>query len=209
MLNSLFLAVILIILLFLYWRFYFLRDPRRVAPENSKAIISPADGKLVRIIKIKGMDKGKLGIRKGLFGKITTFTKDVPNAHYLIVICMNVFHVHYQRVPIDGVVKKVKHRNGKFLNAVFKANNMTATLENENNETVIKGKITIKVIQIAGFLARRIFCYLKENQKVKKGQHLGLINLGSQVCLITPKIDLKIKEGQNMYAGKTIIGEMK
>lgn len=207
MLNSLFLAVILIILLFLYWRLYFLRNPRRVAPENPKAIISPADGKLVRIIELK--DKNKIGIKKGLFGRITTFTKDVPKAHYLIVICMNVFHVHYQRVPIDGVVTKVQHRKGKFLNAVFKANNMTATLENENNETVIKGKITIKVIQIAGFLARRISCYLKENQKVKKGQHLGLINLGSQVCLITPKIDLKIKEGQNVYAGKTVIGEIK
>lgn len=207
MLRILILIAIVIVILLLYWQLFFLRNPKRIIPKNPKAITSPADGKVIRIIEIK--NKNKLKIRKGLVGKITTITKDVPAAHYLIVICMNVFNVHYQRVPIDGIVKKISYKKGTFHDAVSNSCNMKATLENEHNEVLIKGKITVKVIQIAGFVARRISCFLRKNQKVKKGQYLGLINLGSQVCIITPKIKLKIKQGQKVYAGETIIGELK
>ena len=207
MLKTLVLIITLLGLFLIFWQLFFLRNPKRIIPKNPKAIISPADGKVIKIIEIKGKDK--LKIKKGLFGKITTFAKDVPNAHYLIVICMNVFNVHYQRVPIDGIVKNTLYQKGTFCNAVLSADNMQATLENEHHEVVIKGKITVKVIQIAGFVARRISCFLKKGEKVKKGQYLGLINLGSQVCLITPKINLKIKQGQRVYAGKTIVGNLR
>ena len=144
-----------------------------------------------------------------MFGKITTFTKEITKKGYLITIVMTPFDVHYQKAPIDGVVTKVKYSKGTFRNAVFGAESMNATLENEKNEITIKGKIKLKVIQIAGAVARRIVCFVKPEDKIKKGQNIGLIKLGSQVCLIVPEIKLMIKENQKMRAGETIIGEMK
>jgi len=82
----------------------------------------------------------------------------------------------------------------------------------EKNEIVIKNKkLKIRVIQIAGFLARRIFCYVKKNQNVNKGQKIGFISLGSQATLIIPakKIKIIVKEGQKVKAGSTIIAELR
>jgi len=134
-----------------------------------KGIISPADGKITNII--------------------------YKNNRTSIVITLNLWNKHYQISPVDGIVKEIKYKKGKFLNAVF---NKRATFENERNEITINN---IKVIQIAGLLARRIKCCVKEKQKIKKGEKIGRIAFGSQVILELPgKLNIK--------KGRIKIGEM-
>ncbi|MBD3355476.1 phosphatidylserine decarboxylase, partial [Candidatus Woesearchaeota archaeon] len=194
-----FILAVLFILFIAFWKLYFLRNPERIPPKG-KNIISPADGKIISIIPIK---KERIKIKKRKIGKINALVKDTLKEGYLISIFMSLFDVHVNRAPVDGKIISTKHTRGKFLPAY----NLDA-LENEKNEIIIKNKILgkIKVIQVAGFIARRIRCYVKKNQKIIKGERIGLINMGSQVTLIVPKnIKLKIKKGQKVKAGKTIL----
>jgi len=194
-------AIILILVIFLL-NFY--RDPKRIIPEGNN-LVSPADGKIIRILKIK---TDKTIINKGFLGKIETLTKDIAEECYVISIFMSPFDVHFNRAPIDGKIKSTKHENGKF----FAAFDLKKSLMNEKNEIVIKNKKLgkIKVIQIAGFLARRIICSVSKNEKVNKGQKIGKIVLGSQVTLILPseKVNLKIRNKQKVFGGNTIIAEL-
>ena len=209
MMWILFVFFILMIGFFVFWRFYFLRDPDRKIPEG-KNIISPADGKVIKIVDLSSVDKnGEIKIRKGLIGKIKTLVDDVDKKGYLITIMMNIQNVHIQRASVEGNVIDVKYSSGKFLNAVF-GDSFENGLSNEKNEILIKNKIigNVKVIQIAGLLARRIECFVKKGQGVEKGERIGRINLGSQVSLILPKnVDIKIQEGQRVKAGSTIVAE--
>ena len=110
---------------------------------------------------------------------------------------------------IAGKVEKTTYIQGKFLNAVKNAEAMQCFFENERNEILIKGKITCKVIQIAGYVARRIECFVKEQQNINAGEIIGLINLGSQCAIILSKnIKLTIKEGDKIQLCQKI-GEMK
>lgn len=194
--------VALAALLILFYKFWFLRDPLRLAP-NSNSITAPADGEVIDIRKMDGADKTE--IRKGK-GSIEALLSDMPKHCYLITIFMTPFNVHYQRAPYDGKVTDVAYTKGKFATAE------KPRPENENNQILIKTKIgNMKVIQIAGFIARRIVCFVKKNQNIKKGQKLGLIKLGSQVCLIMPDVkgmELKIKKGDKLKAGETIIASL-
>lgn len=194
-------ALILLTALFLI-NFY--RDPKRkILPGNN--IVSPADGKIINILRINA---DKIKVKKGLLGKIETLTKDIAKECYVISIFMNPFDVHVNRAPMDGKVVSVKHEKGKF----FAAYDIEKSLSNEKNEIIIENKKIgrIKVIQIAGFLARRIICSVKKNEKVNKGQKIGKIVLGSQVTLILPskKINLRVKKGQRVKAGATIIADV-
>ncbi len=192
----------LFVLFLLFWKFWFLRDPKRKIPKGNN-IVSPADG---RINKIIVGNKWKQKINKGLMGRINTLAGDISKDYYLINIVMTPFDVHIQRSPIEGKVESVKHTRGKFKNAVTKG----VAIENEKNEILIAGKVKVKVIQIAGAVARRIVCFVKKNQNLNKGERLGLINLGSQVSIIMPAdVKLIAKEGQRVKAGETIIGELK
>lgn len=196
--------LVLLILFLLFWKFWFCRDPKRIIPKED-CIVCPADGIINQIIF---SNKNNIKINKGYFGKINTLAKEVSKNYILISIVMTPFDVHYQRSPISGKVININYEKGKFNNAVSKK----IALENEKNEILIKGKnnLKIKVIQIAGFLARRINCYVKKNQIVIKGQKIGFINLGSQVSLIIPsKFKLKVKKNQKVYGGKTIIANLK
>lgn len=202
----------LIIAFLLFWKFYFLRNPEKRISTDPSGIVSPADGLIVKIVPF-GKTTEPVTIDKGLLGKVRFFTKDVSSSGYFIVIRLHIYDVHYQRSPITGAVVKQQYTSGKFLNAVADAANLTATLENEKNEILIEGiidkkktKIKVKVIQIAGFLARRVSSFVQEKQKLKKGELLGVINLGSQVVLVVPKITLQIKEGDRVSGGETIIG---
>ncbi|MFH1641640.1 MAG: phosphatidylserine decarboxylase [Nanoarchaeota archaeon] len=184
----------------IFWKFWFLRDPNRIIPAGEN-IVSPADGKIVSIKKIE--KKSYMKIKKRQFGNIQTLVgKDV----YLITIVMDIFNVHVQRAPIKGKVTKINYSKGKFLNAIA----AVPRLENEKNEiTIDSGKIKVIVIQIAGFVARRIVSYVSANQNINKGERIGMIKLGSQVCLIIPSnISLKIKVNDVVYAGESIIGEI-
>jgi phosphatidylserine decarboxylase len=191
-------AVILAVVLF--WKFWFLRDPERIIPEGDN-IVSPADGKVISIIELNKTD---VSISKGTWGLVKSTSADVKDAKYLVSIFMTPLDVHIQRAPIDGRIASVKYHKGSFKTA----NNLV--LENENNQILIEEDFqSVKVIQIAGFLARRIECFVKPGDKVVKGDRIGLINLGSQVTMILPKnVMLKVEVGDKVKAGETIIGEL-
>jgi phosphatidylserine decarboxylase len=194
--------IALAVAMLLFYRFWFLRNPKRHVPKGN-TIISPANGTIARILPI---GKQKQLVKKGLLGKVNLLLKDMKKQGHIIVIMMTPFNVHYQRSPIAGTVEKTKYSKGRFLNAVRDPSSLTA-LQNEKNEITIKNtKIgKIKVIQVAGFLARRIRCFVNPKQKIDKGQDIGLICLGSQVILIIPKLRLSVKEGQKVIDGETVI----
>jgi phosphatidylserine decarboxylase len=192
--------VVAIVLAFIiFWKFYFLRDPERTIPEGDN-IVSPADGKVIAVLPVHS---DMLKMEKGMFGKVETLAQDVKNARYLISIFMSPMDVHVQRAPFNGRVAKIQYKKGKFV----KADSIRA-LSNESNEILLEDVDSIKVIQIAGFVARRIECWVKKGQHVVKGERIGRINLGSQVSVIVPKnVKLRVKEGQRVTAGQTIIAE--
>jgi len=203
---SLILLFFLILIFIIFWKFYFLRNPERIIPKGN-TIVSPADGKIIKILRLK--DIGKINLKKGIIGKIKTLISDTCKDGYLLTIMMNLHNVHVQRSPVEGVVLSINYSPGKFKSAVH-GDRFVHGLENEKNEIIIQnnklGKI--KVIQIAGILARRIECFVAKNQKLIKGQRIGRINLGSQVALIIPtKLSLSVNEGDKVRGGETIIAK--
>jgi phosphatidylserine decarboxylase len=159
----------------------FFRDPDRKIPQGDDLILSPADGKIMNI------DTNENG---------TTIT-----------IFLSVFNVHINRVPVDGIVKRVTYKPGKFL-AAFKE---SASIENERNEIEIQTpKGNVIVHQIAGLIARRVVCRLKEGQTVKAGDRLGLIRFGSRVDIfLPPSAIIEVKKGQKVNGALTILGILK
>ncbi len=167
---------------------YFFRDPER-SPDINKdtIIISPADGKVIEIME--GKDK-------------------IIGEYIKIGVFMNIFNVHVNRIPYDGEVIAKEYIKGKFLSAF----NPKASLENERNIIYIKTKYgNIKVVQIAGLIARRIIDTLKIGDNVYKGQRFGMIKFGSKVDIYLPKYKVKIlvEIDDKVYAGKTPIAEFK
>lgn len=191
-------------LLLLFWKVVFLRNPSRTTPPG-EYVIAPADGKVIEIFEFKGEDVTLFKGDKRLLGTIHTLTKDVATEGYIVSVFMSPMDVHINRAPISGTVKSVKHSDGKFL----AVNTFEAGLVNEKAETIITGKITVKMIQIAGFLARRVVTSVKPGDNVTAGQEVGLINLGSQVTMILPKsVTLQIKKGDRTIAGETILAKI-
>lgn len=164
----------------------FFRDPVRSIPSEKSIVVAPADGKVVKIEYINDSNIGE--------------------SSQLVSIFLNVFNVHVNRVPVDGLVESVERKQGRFL-AAF---NHIASDENEQVITIINnesGKYKIK--QIAGLIARRILCYAKEDMKLNKGDRLGFIRFGSRTDIIMPKkITLKVEVGQKVIGGETIIGTL-
>ena len=191
--------ILFIVILGIVFILNFYRNPNRTVPKGNN-IVAPADGRIISIIDTSSKD---LAISKGFIGKIKTYTKDVANECYVVSIFMSPFDVHINRSPIEGTIESIKHTNGKF----FKAYDLEKSFQNEKNEIIIQNKrIKVKVIQIAGFLARRIVCNVKPNQKLNKGQKIGMIALGSQTTLILPKkVKLKAKINDKVKAGESII----
>ncbi|MFA6889236.1 MAG: phosphatidylserine decarboxylase [Candidatus Woesearchaeota archaeon] len=196
----------LLFFIIIFWRVYFLRNPTPTINSNPNTILSPANGIIAKILPYK--NENKLA-EKGLFGKIPLITRDVAKEGYIVLIRLHVYNVHWQRAPIAGRIEKITYLKGKFLNAVKSAENMQCFFENERNEILIAGKIKCKVIQIAGYLARRIECFVKESQSINSSEVIGLINLGSQCALILPKnVKLNIIEGDVVQLCQKI-GEIK
>ena len=185
--NNIVLIIIYAILgsLFLFCLNFF-RDPVRSIPSEKSIVVAPADGKVVKIEYINDSNIGE--------------------SSQLVSIFLNVFNVHVNRVPVDGLVESVERKQGRFL-AAF---NHIASDENEQVITIINnesGKYKIK--QIAGLIARRILCYAKEGMKLNKGDRLGFIRFGSRTDIIMPKkITLKVEVGQKVIGGETIIGTL-
>ena len=205
--NMVWLAMVFILMLLLLALFLlnFYRNPERKIPHGNN-IVSPADGKIIGILKVKS---NKIRINKGFLGKIETLAKDIAKECYVISIFMSPFDVHVNRAPLDGKIISVKDEKGRY----FAAFNLKNSLMNEKNEIMMENKKIgkVKVIQIAGFFARRIICTVSRGEKVNKGQQIGSILLGSQVSLILParKIGLIVRAGQRVIGGKTIIASLK
>ena len=180
-------AVLTVILAFVFvFHFFFFRDPDRMPPEGDHLLVAPADGKVIKIDTVK----------ENLY---------VNDEVYLVSIFMSVFNVHVNRIPLDGTVEMIEHRKGRFLAA-------WAEEAIEHNEQTIIGLKTAygKILfrQIAGLIARRIICRLKEGQQVLRGSRFGLIKYGSRVDLYLPKsITLRVQVGDKVTAGQSVIGE--
>ena len=193
-------AIILAFILFVIIFFInFYRDPKRKTPKGN-IIVAPADGRVISIIKTK---KDNIKVSKGILGKIQTYTKEINDECYVISIFMSPFDVHINRSPVTGTVKSIKHSKGRF----FRAYDFEKSFQNEKNEIVIQNKtMKVKVIQIAGFLARRIICNVKPNQKVNIGSKIGMIALGSQTTIVLPKnMRIKTHINQKVIGGETIL----
>lgn len=187
---------------FFYWKYIFLRDPERKPPKGH-VIVSPADGK---VIAVEETGSRELKIKKGLLGKIRTMTSDVGKDCYVVSIFMGLLDVHVNRAPVGGKVLSKKHKKGKFV----PANSLENALENEKTEMLVENKKIgkYKVIQIAGFFARRVFTFPKIGDMLLTGDRIGVIDLGSQVTIILPKkVKLKVKKGQKLKAGLTVIAK--
>ncbi|MBM4240946.1 MAG: phosphatidylserine decarboxylase family protein [Euryarchaeota archaeon] len=177
----------------------FFRDPKRRIPEGSNIVVAPADGRILkgRIDKIKTVEYKD---------RLMEHVLEEGKKGILISTFMSPFDVHVNRVPISGEVIKTKYYPGKFRIAW-----KNVQKENEKNLIVIKSKYgKIGVIQIAGFVARRIVQYIKVGNKVQIGSKLGMIRFGSRVDLIIPyeRCELLVKEGEKPKAGETIVARM-
>ncbi|MFQ5629247.1 MAG: phosphatidylserine decarboxylase family protein [bacterium] len=167
---------------------YFFRDPNRAIPDNDAAILSPADGKVIELSETEESEFLKTSSRK-------------------ISIFLNVFDVHVNRCPIGGEVKFFRYQKGRFLRANLKK----ASLENE--QTIIgiaKKNRQIVFKQIAGLIARRISCDLREGHKVKAGERMGIIKFGSRVDVFMPlNVEIKVKIGDRVTGGVSLLGVYK
>ncbi|MDC0057091.1 phosphatidylserine decarboxylase family protein [Alphaproteobacteria bacterium] len=174
--------------IFTIYIFYFFRDPERSIPLDD-VIVSPADG----IVTYIGSSKPPIDLE--------TETND----QYLkISIFLNIFNVHVNRMPTSGVVKKIKYIHGKFINATLEK----SSADNERNIILIENhnKENIIVAQIAGLIARRIVCEIKEKQEIYLGHRFGIIKFGSRVDLYLPShYKTLISVGQTVIAGETLI----
>jgi phosphatidylserine decarboxylase len=200
-------AIILAVFLFTYYQVWFLRQPVRNCPANDHVFVSPANGKIVSIHK---WNSQSLVVTKEEYGAINVWTKDVDTAGTIISIQMDVTNVHYQRAPVAGKVIAETYTHGSFHNAVQMSNEYGIRFENEHNEFLMEtaGGKRYKVIQIAGFLARRIVDYTKPGQVVKQGDVIGLIKLGSQVTVLLPHdVEVVAKNGDVTIDGETILAK--
>jgi phosphatidylserine decarboxylase len=158
----------------------FFRDPERKIPSGENLIISPADGKVIRI--------------------------DCDSETPSLSIFLSIFNVHVNRSPVDGLIKSVEYHRGKFHSAFRKK----AMHENSRNEIEIEtSKGLVRMHQVAGYIARRAICHKKPGDTVTAGGRIGLIRFGSRVDLTLPPgstIDLRL--GQKVRAGETILGNL-
>ena len=167
---------------------FFFRDPERVVPEGKGVVVSPADGKVIVI--------------KDIY-EPTYLKQDVKQ----ISIFLSVFNVHVNRAPVEGTVELVKYNPGKF----HVASVDKASLDNEQTAMVIAtGKDKVLVKQIAGLIARRIVCYAKPGDAIKRGERYGLIRFGSRTDIFLPKdAEIKVKLGDRVKGARDIIGVLK
>ena len=183
---GLWLAAVVLLLVAL-WVAYFFRDPERAGDRGASLVVSPADGKLIMITEVDepSFVKGR-AIRLSIF--------------------MNVFNVHVNRYPVDGVVRYVHYNEGKFFNAAAEK----SSLENEQMSVGIETpRYRVLVRQIAGLIARRIVTYSKVGENVKQGDRLGIIRFGSRVDVFIPLgSTVRAKLGEATTAGVTILADL-
>ncbi|WP_300670468.1 phosphatidylserine decarboxylase family protein [Desulfoluna sp.] len=190
--STLFLAVIqfntLALLSFFITLFvcYFFRDPDRAVEEGVGYLSSPADGKVI-------------------FADVVDENPYIDGKCFKISIFMNVFNVHVNRVPFGGIIKAIHYHPGKFFNASLDK----ASKHNERNALVIETEsgVTFATVQIAGLVARRIICGVKEGDTVVQGRRFGMICFGSRLDLYLPTdFACRVSIGEKVQAGTTVMG---
>jgi len=164
---------------------YFFRNPRRKVPDGKNLVVSPADGKVVRIAPIRNENGGE--------------------DRLLVSIFLNIFNVHANRSPIRGVLQKFEYKQGKFKVAY----DDDASRVNEQNILTIKGDaIEVIVKQIAGLIARRVVCWKSLGSLMERGELIGLIRFGSRVDVILPgQINILVQTGDWVKGGSSILGK--
>ncbi|MFH1009510.1 MAG: phosphatidylserine decarboxylase family protein [Candidatus Latescibacterota bacterium] len=160
---------------------YFFRDPERTTPQGANLYIAPADGRVLQIIQMPE------GIRVDVF--------------------MSVFNVHVNRIPCAGRVDRITYYPGQFFSAFQdKASDLNERMVIE----IVQGEKRVIVKQIAGLVARRIVCHLKEGDEVSPGDRFGMIKFGSRVDLTLPvDTEVTVRVGDHVKAGQTIMGVMR
>lgn len=166
----------------------FFRDPAREVPDDPQAVLSPADGRIVAVEKVRDpyLERDAL--------KISVF--------------MNVFNVHSNRSPVDGTVRQRWYHAGSFLNAALDK----ASLENERNALWLRtpAGADVTCVQIAGLVARRILCYVDQGAGLERGQRYGFIRFGSRVDVyLPPDAEVKAALGDKVYATESILARLK
>lgn len=179
------------LLILTLWSIYFFRDPPRGVPQDDGVLIAPADG-LIQMI-VDAVPPPELGLGSEALTRVSIF--------------LSVFDVHVNRAPCAAAIDVVAYRPGKFLNAAADK----ASDENERMALALRrpdGRV-IGCVQIAGWVARRIVCYVKPGQTVAAGERFGHIRFGSRTDLyLPPGARLLVAPGQRMIGGETVMAEL-
>ena len=177
--GSLFGAVVL----FTGW---FFRNPPRRVPDGPKLVVSPGDGRVLAVV-----EEDEPRFLKGRAVRVSVFLSPLD--------------VHINRTPCAGLVKAVSYSPGRFL----VASRPDATLANEQVAALFEtdGGQRVLCVQVAGYVARRIVCWLTEGERVARGERYGLIRFGSRMDLYLPReTEMRIKTGDKVTGGESIIG---
>jgi len=165
----------------------FFRDPAREVPGDGRTVVSPADGRVVAVERARDPYLDRDAIKVSVF--------------------MNVFNVHSNRSPVDGRVQKRWYNPGQFVNAALDK----ASEENERNALWLRtaGGADVTCVQVAGLIARRILCYVREGDTLTRGQRFGFIRFGSRVDVYVPgDSNLVAALGDKVYASSTVIATL-
>ena len=187
LLISNFLGIISFILTI--WVYYFFRDPDRFPINDENYLLSPADGVVSQIAEVNGPTE--LNLKDKKFTRISIF--------------MNVFNCHVNRIPSSGKINQIFYKSGKYINASLDK----ASDENERNYVKMTNSSgdELILVQIAGLIARRIVCEIKENEETKQGNKFGMIRFGSRVDLYFENYQLMINKNQKTIAGETLLAK--
>ena len=173
---------------FAVFSLYFFRDPERVAPRLPGAVVAAADGRVVSVMEAVPPEELGLG----------------PAPRWRVATFLSVLNVHVNRAPVAGVVTRIAYRPGAFVNASLDK----ASDKNERNAIALAlpdGR-TMAVVQIAGLIARRILCSLREGDAVVAGARFGIIRFGSRTDIyLPPGVRPLVEVGQTMVGGETVV----
>jgi phosphatidylserine decarboxylase len=172
---------------------WFFRDPERVLPDKKNVVVSPCDGLILKI-ETASLPEELNSDDSSEYTKISTF--------------INVTDMHVQRIPVDGTIKQIEYIKGTFINASLDK----ASKDNERNLVLMEAKNgdTICIVQIAGFVARRIVCDVKKDEVCKVGERYGMIKFGSRIELYIPKrYKVEVLAGQRLVCGETVVASWK
>ena len=171
------------------WVYYFFRDPERIIIGDDNYLVSPADGEVIKVEEVEGLQE--VGIENKKLKKISIF--------------MNVFDCHVNRTPCSGKVEEILYKPGKFLNASLDK----ASEDNERNYYKLKDNHgnDIIVVQIAGLVARRIVCETNKDQTLNQGDRIGMIRFGSRADVYYENYEPLVKIGQTAISGETLLAK--